>query len=63
MDKQNFIIRESLRTRIKEFLQPISSPKLIFAHPDLISLFNFACEFKFRELLGDKDKLYEFEED
>jgi hypothetical protein len=50
--KHTYILREALKTRIRDFLQPIHSPKLIFAPPDLIELFNFAYEYKFRELLG-----------
>jgi hypothetical protein len=63
MEKHSYILKEALKSRIKEFIQPIQSPKLIFAHEDLLSLFNFAYDFKFNDLLHKEDKLYEFEED
>lgn len=63
MEKQPYILREALKSRIRDFITGIQSPKLIFAHRDLLSLFNFAYEFKFSDLLGDKDRLFEFEED
>ena len=42
MEKHAFVLKEGLKSRIRDFIQPIQSPKRIFAHPDLISLFNFA---------------------
>jgi hypothetical protein len=42
IDKQAYILREALKFRIKDFITPIESPKLIFAHSDIINLFNFA---------------------
>ena len=58
MDKQSYILREALKLKIKNFITQIASPKIIFAHSDLINLFNFAYEFKFRELLDEKDRLF-----
>ena len=60
VDKQAYILREALKFRIKDFITPIQSPKLIFAHSDIINLFNFAYDFRFNDLLKPEDKLYEF---
>ena len=63
MDKQSYVLRETLKMKIRNFIANIHSPKLIFAHTDLLNLFNFAYEYKFYELLSKEDRLFEFQED